>query len=158
MNVAGIDVSTHAIDLVLLDMDSDKETWHRYELRGADLIDRIRSIREVAWGGTFDETVALGIERPSGQHKGAMAAVSMAFGAVLVRLPAWLLVQPWQPAEWRKACGLSGRATKEDVAGWALARWGEGKPSAIDVTFDACDAYCIAYATRQRLLRRTPRE
>lgn len=162
MTVAGIDVSTRAIDLVLLDLDTDRAEWARYELTGGDLVERVRSIKDwrVPWtlGATlgrdnahvWDDVVAIGIERPAGKH--GVAQVSMAFGAALICLPKETLVQPWQPAEWRKACGMKGNATKQDVAGWAWdARSDAAAISVADWPQDACDAYCIAYATRSVL-------
>ena len=147
MNVAGIDVSTHAIDLVLLDLDSDKATWHRYELEGHDVIERVRAARDIrwVWADVFLDCVAIGIERPAGRF--GVAQTSMAFGAVLANLPSRALVKPWLPSEWRKACGWPGNCSKEH----AREQVRLFEPSSYHWPQDACDAYCIAYATRSVL-------
>lgn len=179
MNVAGIDVSTRAIDLVLLNLDNDRATWHRHELQGAELIDRIQSVRDWLHPDSFvwDDVLAVGIERPAGRY--AVDKVALCVGAVLCRIPASKLTRWWLPAEWRKACGMKGNATKEHVADWchdkrrdpiihgysvtpAVTEWGKELVPATRVTTvtyaapsgwpqDACDAYCIAHATRSAL-------
>lgn len=150
MKVVGIDVSTFAVDFALLELDSDRVTWERFELGDGDLIDRIRRAgtrlpraRSMMW----DDVLAVGIERPAGRY--GVPQVSMAVGAVLACLPADLLLKAWMPAEWRKACGLPGNASKEQVKSWAITTgWASGTGKWPQ---DACDAYAIAWATRAAL-------
>jgi len=63
-----------------------------------------------------------------------------------------VLVQPWIPSAWRKAVGIAGNASKEDVQRHVLARRDyplhAEDPSLPTWPQDACDAYCIALATR----------
>jgi hypothetical protein len=145
--IAGIDFSTKAVDVVLLDEDSDAATWHRFELEGQDAFDRARFVRRAMWSPAsswWDDVLAVGIEDPRGYNAGVLYRVQ---GAILACIPNSNLVQPWIPSEWRRQVGLPGNASKNDV--WVftmdqretIERWPQ----------DACDAYCIALATRQRL-------
>ena len=150
MFVAGIDVSTKAVDLVLIHQDNlQPPQWHHYPLTGHDAWERTRSIPYAMPGphSTFWDTVAaIGMENPAGTH--GAHAVQRAVGAVLACLPPLALVQPWRPSEWRKAVGLKGNASKEDVRMFALdavrdfsgVNWRAA-------SYDCTDAYCIALAT-----------
>jgi hypothetical protein len=165
MVVAGIDLSTHAVDVVLLDLDSDRATWHRFELHGQDSFDRARAVRAAMPGASFwDDCLAIGIEQPRGRY--GTQHIARVQGAVLACLPSSLLVQPWNPAAWRKAVGLRGDASKDAVAVLSrVMRWKadphfqEAPPNdpADYAAYvppwpqDACDAYCVALATRQAL-------
>lgn len=156
MFVMGCDYSTRFVDFVRLDLDSDRAEWDRYELVGADAFDRARSVGLVVPGRAmsyWDDCIAVGIEDPRGYNAGSLYRVQ---GAVLACVPASTLVQPWIPSAWRRAVGLKGNATKADVydmvdgerlmaeGTWLVDPWPQ----------DACDAYCIALATRSRLQRK----
>jgi hypothetical protein len=150
VTVAGIDFSSHAIDVVTLDEDTDRAEWHRFPLAGSDAFDRARAVRAAMPVGSFwDDVLACGIEDPRGYGAGSLYRVQ---GAVLGCLPARLLVQPLIPSSWRKTVGLKGNASKQDIDAFALA-----KMAAVEgmVKFswpqDAMDAYCIALATRTLL-------
>lgn len=146
--IAGIDFSTRAVDVVLLDEDSDVAEWHRVELIGQDAFARARDVKR-AMGELesclWDEVLAVGIEDPRGYGAGSLYRVQ---GAILSRLPVWTLVQPWIPSSWRKTVGLPGNASKQAVANFACNHrqvltsvWPQ----------DGHDAYCIALATRTLL-------
>lgn len=144
MSVAGIDYSTRFVDVVLLDEDTDAATWHRFPLDGHDAFQRARSAHALLPMASFwDDVLACGIEDPRGYGAGSLYRVQ---GAILSTLPHWLLVQPWIPGQWRKACGLAGNAPKASVFDWV----GNHGPLSgnSDWPQDACDAYAIAYATR----------
>ena len=153
VNVCGIDYSTRAIDAVFVDLDDiAPPLWIRHKLEGADAWERTRQVR--FWSVAFGEDVlAVGLEEPRGRNAGALYRVQ---GAILARLPGRVLVEPWVPSSWRKACGMKGDASKEDVRMWALADMkgmaGEGWREA---SYDATDAYCIALATRAAIERET---
>lgn len=157
MNVAGIDYSTRAIDVVLVPEDDGPPAWHRFPLTGTDAFDRTRSVADTMPGRTsqfWDEILAVGIEHPGGKFgTGDMLRVQ---GAILSCIPARMLVEPWPPAKWRKAVGLKGNATKDEVAYFANPRWVAVDPSWWGKRFeqDALDAYCIALATRQAITRK----
>jgi hypothetical protein len=152
--IAGIDYSTRAVDVVLLDEDSHAAEWHRFELSGADAFERTRDVSRAfnLTSEQWDSVVAVGIENPGGKYgTGAMYRVQ---GAVLASIPFYKLVQPLPPALWRKTVGLPGNASKDAVAEWATWKGGLGA-KAVFWPQDACDAYCIALATRT-LLERVP--
>jgi hypothetical protein len=148
--VAGIDYSTHAIDVVLIDEDTLKPEWYRYELRGQDSFDRARDVHRALRSSVLgDELVlAAGIEQPRGYGAGHLYRIQ---GATLQRLPSRTLVQPWVPSEWRKAVGLQGNAGKYAI------RWFVHDVADVPDNWpqDACDAFCIARATLQALERST---
>jgi hypothetical protein len=155
--IAGIDYSTRAVDVVLLDEDTDAATWHRFELEGADAFDRARSLRRsfACIGSSFwDDVLAVGIEDPRGYGAGSLYRIQ---GAILACLPGRTLVHPLIPSQWRKTVGLPGNASKSIVAEWV--NWKRflamGDESVVDWPQDACDAFCIALATRT-LLERVP--
>jgi hypothetical protein len=146
--IAGIDYSTRAIDVVLLDEDSDAATWHRKLLFGQDAFERAREVRMNVWLGSafWDDVLAVGIEEPRGYNAGSLYRIQ---GAIIATLPRPVLVHPLIPSSWRKTVGLAGNATKADVATFVA----KGKPAydKLDWPQDACDAYCIALATRTLL-------
>jgi hypothetical protein len=156
--VAGIDYSTHAIDVVLIDEDTLKPEWWRYPLKGADAWERTR---DIGWAfdenWDWDDVLAVGIEEPRGYNSGPLYRVQ---GAILRCIPDYeqprRLVQPWIPSEWRKAVGLKGNASKEAIASHVRNHmlhmlgtiYSTRELRAIwDWPQDACDAYCIARAT-----------
>lgn len=166
--IAGIDFSTHAVDVVLLDEnDVEPPVWHRYELTGANAFDRARQARFLPT--VWDDVLAVGIEDPRGYNAGALYRVQ---GAVLARIPAATLVHPLVPSQWRKLVGLPGNASKADVAAHAVSlhkeaeyahymQWRDWQSCELHDEFytppdwpqDALDAYCIALATRSLLTR-----
>jgi hypothetical protein len=146
--VAGIDYSTHHVDVVFIDVDgADGPRWERRTLHGQDAFDRTRSVRThmPARGSWTDAGVlAVGIEHPAGHH--GVGALLRVQGAVLACLPPDMLVKPWPPSAWRKAVGLAGNATKRQVLEWA-----EQTTAAYLPEQDAVDAYAIAVATAAAL-------
>lgn len=155
MQVAGIDFSSHAVDIVTIDVDGTAEpTWHRYVLDGQDAFDRARTVRGNVpgpWNNFWDDILAIGIEEP--QMRGSSMATAYALyrvqGAVLACLPPSILVHPLRPASWRAAVGLAGNATKQDVARHSdFLR----APGTSDWPQDAHDAHLIAFATRAAIV------
>lgn len=161
MFVAGIDYSTHAIDLVLVDLDGARPPWwHRFDLHGTDAWERTRQIRQAMPGPSsqlWDEVLAYGIEDPKGHRTQYLYRVQ---GAILACLPPSALVHPLQPSEWRRAVGLKGNASKDEVAHiseWNLLNSPLGRIDGTHDYFesgwpqDAHDAHLIALATAQLL-------
>jgi hypothetical protein len=154
LRVAGIDFSSRAVDVVLVD-EAGRAEWHRFELVGADAFDRARRVRDAMpsrTGELWDDVLAVGIEEPRGPGNGSLLRIQ---GAVLASLPVSVLVQPFTPNEWRVAVGLPGNAAKHLVRTHTLAhvyassvRSGMQQP---DWPQDACDAYCLALAVRSRI-------
>jgi hypothetical protein len=145
-NVAGIDLSSFAVDMVRVH-DTGLVDWHRYMLEGNDAFDRARRVPDAMPGPTdelWDETMAIGIEQPAGHH-GVIPLVRVQ-GAILARLPKDLLVHPYVPARWRVLAGLPGHALKADVRLLSIAHGG-GEQWAQD----AHDAHLVARALMAEL-------
>ena len=153
MNVAGVDISTHAIDIIKLPFDNNQAEWHRFQLHGNTALNRATSAVTHAPRGTYWDDVALvAIERPYGPGRDTLFHLHLIIGCIIAALPERLR-PPWllHPSEWRKACGLPGNASKEDVAFYvdrARAASAEGPSPLFTWPQDACDAYCIATAAR----------
>lgn len=151
MRVAGIDFSSHAVDIVTVPYDGHGQpAWHRFPLTGMDAFDRARSVAEAVPGRSsvfWDELVAVGIEHPAGRH--GVGPLLRIQGAILSSIPARMLVEPFPPSKWRKAVGLAGNASKEQVR--LFVTFQDRIPVYDGWPFDATDAYCIALATRQAI-------
>ena len=154
MNVCGIDVSTHAVDIVKVPLDDGPPHWDRFPLvHPGDAFDRTRQVPLVVPGPAhsyWDDVIAVGMEEPAGRNPGYAFRVQ---GAVLSCVPRDKLVEKLMPSEWRKAVGLKGNASKEDVRMFALAAVRDF--AGVDwraASHDCTDAYCIALATRSRLV------
>lgn len=154
MRVAGIDVSTRAVDIVTVPFDQPGPPVHyRVELDGHDALERTRDAATRLPGAAsvfWDTVLAVGFENPQsrGSSTATMYALQRVVGVVLAHIPARMLVSPIEPAAWRHAVGLKGNAPKPEVAAHVRERLGaeaSGWPQ------DACDAYCIALATRDRI-------
>jgi hypothetical protein len=156
MHIAGIDVSTRAVDIIKLPLDGDNAQWDHYDLVGPTALERVCwTFYDIPKGTYWDNVALVAIERPYGPGRDILFHLHLVVGAVIAALPARLR-PPWimHPTEWRKACGLSGNASKADVLRfaadqvydlaaipvrhWKTERWPQ----------DAYDAYCIAYAAR----------
>lgn len=158
--IAGIDFSTFAVDVVLLDEDSDGAEWHRFtlaDLPGWDAFDRARAVRAAMPSRSWWETngvIAIGIEDPRGYGAGHLYRIQ---GGILQCLPPDVLVHPWIPSSWRKSVGLSGNAKKADIAVHSLHQLGAitlEQIRQLGWSQDAHDAHLIARATRAALERR----
>lgn len=154
--ICGIDLSSFAIDFVFL---TDQPTWIRVDLgKKGDAFDRSRgvlgAVKHAVWrqgglGGHYVPVTALlssceaiGIEEPRGMNPGPTFRVQ---GAVLQVIPRTSLVQPWVPSQWRKAVGLPGNCKKPVIMEFVKSKLGA---VAVDWPQDACDAWCVAEATR----------
>lgn len=155
--VVGADYSTRYVDFVLLDEDTLQARWRRYELHGHDAFERARSVRaRIPGRAEWDDVLAFGIEEPP-YVKGNPATLrdlARVQGAVLQSLPHDRLVKPWTPSEWRKAVGLPGNATKDEVRARSIELWPLTEPwSGQPLPQDAHDAHLVALATLRALER-----
>lgn len=162
MTIGGIDFSTRAIDVVLVDEDTCDAEWHRFDVTedpltgevSGDAFERARRVRHTLPRTTWWEdkgVLAIGLEQPRGNY-GTTPLFRMQ-GAILACLPTRLLVTPWNPSSWRHEVGLKGNATKHEIMFHAKCLL---DPPDLNVTRtdwpqDAYDAYCIARATRSVL-------
>jgi len=117
VKVAGIDLSSFFVDVVLVDQETGRVDWHRFPLGSdGDAFDRARQVRVVMPGPTselWDDVLAIGIEDPAGRH-GVIPLVRVQ-GAILACLPTATLVHAYRPARWKFLAGLKGSATKDEV-------------------------------------------
>lgn len=147
MNVLGIDLSSFALDLVLLDENTDEPEWIHLALEGETAFDRCRQVAAVMPSASWfeDKGVYLAaIEKPTAASFISAAAQFPVFGAVAVLLPRDLVVWSYRPAEWKAAVGipLTEKPTGELMAtrvGGAVAGWPQ----------DALDACAVAWAAKQ---------
>jgi hypothetical protein len=149
VRVAGIDLSTHAVDVVLLEEDSDAATWDRFPLQGDTALRRTRSIREALPGRSWweDQSVYLmAIEYPAGRFIKSLAPLFRIQGAIIACLPVDIELWELPPGEWKRAFGLPGSASKEEVFAHVANLWSNGP---LAILQDTADAYGIAYAARR---------
>lgn len=142
--IAGLDLSTRAVDCALVDQDTGDllELCHWPLVAVGDAFDRSRWVRDSmpSRGWWLDKgVIAVGIENPAGRV-GAVRHIARVQGGVLACLPTTLLVHPLEPAEWRRLVGLPGNAPKHEVMQFAL-RTDNG------LTQDEADAILMARAT-----------
>lgn len=142
--IAGIDLSTRAIDLALINETTGQlAELHRFELpKNGDAFDRARWVRDTmpsrSWW-TDQGVIAIGIEDPRGHNPGPLFRAQ---GAILACLPTSLLVHPLIPSEWRALNGLPGNASKAHV--YEHAHRHAILPAGSQ---DAADAFLVATAT-----------
>lgn len=143
--VVGLDFSSHNIDMVALDEETDEATWQRIPLQGKTAWDRLLDWREHEYVSADWETCYLAaIEFPQPDQQRVLARM---MGAIVARIPGRVPVWQFQPAEWRRGCGMAGNASKQDAADFAVARW--SNRDRVFLPQDALDAYCIAWAARE---------
>jgi hypothetical protein len=153
---AGIDLSTKAIDVVMLEEDTDRAQHHRRRLdvKPGKALERIRRIRgalpaRTAW---HDSGVLLiAIEEPySRASMSGQVPILMAIGAILACLPEDLPVDLLRADDWRRACELPTRGPRDQLKTAAIKfteRHWSNQPTYIDD--NAADAYCLAWTARQ---------
>jgi len=155
MNIAGIDYSTQAIDIVLVDVDDGAARWCHYDLpQVGDAFERTREVAQVlpARRSVFwDTTLAIGIEEPMARGPRSVQLIpklKAIQGAILSCIPRDKAVAPLDARDWRVKCGLKANASKDDVRHWAVAHI-RAVPVQQPIRLwaqDAFDAYCIARA------------
>lgn len=148
MTVAGIDLSTRGIDIVLLHDNHQAERF-TFPLEGELAFDRCRHVRRALPGASWWENHGVylaGIEKPMRRHTVAVAALMRVQGAIIARLPEYLTVVETPVTEWKRLFVGKGNASKREVAEtgarlldhWPHLKWPQ----------DAYDALGIACAVR----------
>ena len=149
MKVAGVDYSTRAVDIVTLDEDNHAE-WHHHALSAStSALERARSVSLVVPGrdhAFWSDIDAVGMERVI--PHGSIVTLLWVMGAVLTCIPGRIPVEPLTPSRWKSAVGLSGSATKEQVARFAEAWCVKHRTVGADWNQDAKDALCMALVAR----------
>ena len=149
MSVAGIDFSSRAVHVVLLDDDTDQASPHVYELHGPTPFERARSLRRSFPTRSFWEdhgVYLVAIEDPHSRANHTAKALGLAAGAIAALLPNALTVIQTPPAEWKRVFTGSPTATKDLVSLHVSAIWADAPH---DMTHDTSDAYAIAWAARR---------
>jgi hypothetical protein len=142
----GVDLSSFAVDLVLLDESSGVAEWVRADLAGSDSFDRLRSVRRALPSRSWLEAHGVylaAIEKPVAASFRSAAAQLPVFGAVASWLPSGLPVWSFAPAEWKRELGVpAGRKPTADEIAAVVGDVAFGWPQ------DALDACGVAYAAR----------
>jgi hypothetical protein len=157
--IGGIDLSSKAIDVVLLDEDTNRAEHYRVRLdtQRGDATERIRRLRDLmpargAWSDLGITMVAL--ERPIAIHS---SVPLMVYGALLQVLPSAIPLLELRSDDWRTECGIAIRKPRDAGSDWhkrealrfAREQWLDCPP----IDHDAADAFCIAWAAREIDLR-----
>ena len=106
-NVLGIDLSSKAIDLVLLDENRNAAQWTRITLSGATAFDRARDVADkMPQPGWYEAhgVYLCAIERPFVSH--GQDVIRLVQGCVLAEIPRELHVWEVSPSQWKKKVGL----------------------------------------------------
>ena len=138
----GIDVSSYAIDLVLLDESEDRAEHTRIALHGETAFDRLRDV-QIPRGSWWDGVYLAAIEMPESRFRKSLRAILPIFGAVVALIPADVETWPVAPADWKPPLGVANTAkpTVDSFPGFELVG-GAGWPQ------DAFDALGVARFAR----------
>jgi hypothetical protein len=163
VKLAGIDYSTHVIDIVFLDADrelGELPWWVHYDLPGTgDAFARTLEVANVLparRSSVWDEVYAVALEEPYQKGPAARSFVpklKAVQGAILSCLPPALEVRAYGAPTWRSLVGIPGGASKDEVREWVMAELGTDPPW----PQDACDAYCIARALELEVINQEVR-
>lgn len=101
--------------------------------------------RRIRWMGWQGVRLAF-VEKPFGRALTGLVPVVRVQGAVVAALPDQMEVWETTPQEWKKEAVGNGNAKKDDVVAWCndVGFVPDGR------TQDACDAFGIAYAMREK--------
>lgn len=152
MTVLGIDVSSEAVDLVLLDADSNRATTLHIALGNGKkhpLLTRTRRVMERFPGPGWLEDAGVylvAIEDPMSRFPHTAKALGLVTGAVLALIPRRYTVVSMQPNEWKRLTVGQPGASKERIAEWARSELNHDEEVWPQ---DGYDAYCIARAVRR---------
>lgn len=154
--VAGCDISSYAVDVVLLSEDDNSATWHRFELAGANAWERTLRVRDAMPPAAFwDDVYLVAVETPFPDQQRTLRLVQ---GAVTACLPPALREahRCWQvrPDEWKHGLGLKGKPDMYDVGRVAPnskldAVWDAPMTSLAPDWQNGRDAYCLALWARE---------
>jgi hypothetical protein len=110
MNVLGIDLSSRAIDLVLLNENHDQAEWVRVELEGSTAFERARDVAEkMPTPSWYDNhgVYLVAVERPFSQSRND--TIRLIQGCVLSAIPRRLDVLEVAPQTWKAHIGFKGK-------------------------------------------------
>lgn len=163
--VIGIDLSSHAIDLVRLDELDNHAEWLRVDLAGASAWDRTRMVKQTMPSASWwDEVYLCAVEQPFGMSRRAQSVLMRVQGAVLASIPQSIETWEVNVADWKKQLGLGTKkptfSDLQAVMPGLLLEWRRlGVTTGFaaiplaealkDVPQDALDALAIAYYARE---------
>lgn len=110
MNTLGIDLSSKAIDLVLLDENENRASWTRLTLEGETAFDRARDVaQKMPQPGWYEAhgVYLVAIERPFVSH--GQDVIRLVQGCVLAEIPRELQVWEVSVSQWKKPLGIPVR-------------------------------------------------
>lgn len=152
--VAGIDYSTKDCHIVEVDEYGTPTRMAFLKFAGKLSTDRLLTVRRtilddmwftgILWR-QVDPVEAIGIEDPRATNpklRSMIAKLARVQGAIVQAIPEQPSVHFLNAKQWRTAVGLSGSASKGDVAGWAI---DHGMPEGL--AQDYYDAFVIARTT-----------
>jgi hypothetical protein len=150
--VAGVDVSTVLVAVVILDASRDgfplvhvgEHPLAKLPKEGANKATRCRdvSLRIAALGIQARGCRTVYVEQPMGRHVGSVAEVERVVGAFLARLSRGIYAELRGPSAWKADAGLPGNAAKPAIRAEAERHY----PILRNRSQDACDAALIARA------------
>jgi hypothetical protein len=107
VNTLGIDLSSKAIDLVLLDENANRASWTRLTLEGPTAFERARDVvGKMPQPGWYEAhgVYLVAIERPFVSH--GQDVIRLVEGCVLAEIPRGLECWEVSPSQWKSALGI----------------------------------------------------
>lgn len=152
MNVLGIDLSSRALDLVLLDEDGAGARWEHLPIpRTHSRLDLARAVADTVPGSAWFEhhgVYLVAVEEPMGQNRQAISALNCVLGALGASLPDDLPAWTLRADEWKRGVGLPGNLSttkgSDRLQAWAVEHHGEA-----DWPTDAYVALAVAAVARE---------
>lgn len=143
MNTLGIDLSSRAVDLVLVDENEDRASWQQIELEGATAFDRLCAVNALmpqpGWYVSHG-VYMVAVEMPESRFVKSLRALLPIFGAVVAALPDDLPVWSLAPADWKRPMGLgNAKPTPDNFPTFDVADWSQDSLDALAVAKFARD-------------------
>lgn len=143
MNTLGIDLSSKAIDLVLLDENDDVATCKQITLAGMTAFARLLAVDALmpqpGWyisNGVY----LIAVEMPESRRVVSLRAQLPVFGAVVAALPDDLPIWCLSPADWKRPMGLgNAKPTPDSFPTFDVADWSQDSLDALAVAKFARD-------------------
>jgi hypothetical protein len=153
--IAGIDLSSRALHVCMLDDDTNEATVHvvRLDVQRGDAEARVSRMRDLmpprsSWSDSGVTLIAIEVPFFVG-HQG-LVPLLMTYGGLLQLIPPAIPRLRLKADDWRRECSLPTRGEKSKLkrASIEFARqvWTD-PPAALDD--NAAEAFCIAWAARE---------
>lgn len=144
--IAGVDISSRVIAIVLLDAATGElHATLELAIEPGGIQPNMPQASAFRLASDFiAQAERVWIEDPMGSHPRSVASGSRAVGALIRSLPhreSWIRLVP--PPKWKKLAGMKGNASKSVIRSFAYQHI---LPTPGAVSQDLCDAACIALA------------